>query len=409
MDQAPRTEREPTRPKDARLARARNATFAAFAINGALYAGFLSRVPDIKHQLELSTGRLSLALLALSFGAVIGLPLAGRVVWRWGTARTVAVAGSGMALGVLAVGLATTVLGSAAALTAALALVGVSTGMVDVAMNLQGAEVERRLGRAIMPWFHAAFSAGTVVSALLGALASFLAVPVLWHVCVVVLAFVPVARIVLRDFLPDPEPEHGGSPHAVMMAEWRRPTTLLIGVVVLAAAFTEGTANDWLAVALADGYDLPRWLGVLGFAAFLSAMTAGRILGPSLLDRWGRVTMLRALFALAILGCLLVVFGGPVLAFAGAICWGLGASLGFPVGMSAAADDPARAAARMSVVSTIGYAAFIAGPPLLGFLGEHGSLLHALLVVGAAALVALLLVPVVREPEPRPDASPTNG
>ena len=124
---------------------------------------------------------------------------------------------------------------------------------------------------------------------------------------------------------------------------WLEPRTLLIGVVVFAAAFTEGTANDWIGVALSDGYGLPRWAGVLGFAVFLTAMTAGRLLGTRVLDRRGRVPVLRVLFVAAVVGCLLVVFGGPALAFVGAAVWGVGASLGFPVGMSAAADEPLRA------------------------------------------------------------------
>ena len=130
-------------------------------------------------------------------------------------------------------------------------------------------------------------------------------------------------------------------------------------------------ANDWLAVAFVEGHGLPHWGGVLALAVFLTSMTAGRVLGTGLLDRHGRVPVLRALLALAAVGCLLVVFGNATLAFVGAVLWGLGASMGFPVGISAAADDPRGAAQRISVVSTIGYTAFLAGPPLLGWLGDH--------------------------------------
>jgi MFS family permease len=126
-------------------------------------------------------------------------------------------------------------------------------------------------------------------------------------------------------------------------------------------------------------------------------MTGGRLLGVRLLDRHGRVPVLRALFALATLGSLLVVLGSTPVAFVGVVLWGIGASLGFPIGMSAAADDPARAAARLSVVSTIGYLAFIAGPPLLGLLGDHVGVLRSLLVVGLLALPAIAAVPAVRE------------
>ena len=170
--------------------------------------------------------------------------------------------------------------------------------------------------------------------------------------------------------------------------------------MVLAAAFAEGTANDWMAVAFVDGHELDNALGVVALAVFLSFMTAGRILGTGLLNRYGRVLVLRAMFAAAVLGCLLVVFGNPVVAFIGAAIWGVGASLGFPVGMSAAADDPVRAPLRISVVATIGYLAFLAGPPLLGLLGDHFGVLRALLVVGAVSVLALLVTPAAREPEP---------
>ena len=108
------------------------------------------------------------------------------------------------------------------------------------------------------------------------------------------------------------------------------------------------------------------------------------------------VAVLRVLFIAAIVGCALVVFGNTALAFVGCAIWGVGASLGFPVGMSAAADDLARAPARLSVVSTVGYTAFLAGPPLLGFMGDHYGVLRSLLVVGAVSVLALLVVPAAR-------------
>ena len=167
---------------------------------------------------------------------------------------------------------------------------------------------------------------------------------------------------------------------------------------MFAAAFTEGTANDWLAVAFVEGHELPAWAGVLAFATFLTFMTIARLVGTRLLDRYGRVPVLYVSFALAAVGAAMVIFGPPWLAFVGAAVWGVGAALGFPVGMSASADDAARAAARMSVVATIGYVAFIAGPPVLGLLGDAVGVLHSLLVVGALAVLALAVIPAVREP-----------
>lgn len=397
-------------PPAAVVRTARTAVFTAFAINGAAFAAFASRVPDIKHELGLSAGELGLTLLAASLGSVIGLPLSGWIVHRLGAARTLMGAAIVQSVGLIGVGLGVDVAGNRAVVMAGLVLVGIGTGVFDVAMNLEGAEVERFLGRAIMPHFHAAFSGGTVVSALIGAGLSFLHVPVAVHLAGVVVLLLAVTPWFLRAFLPrSVETDETGAEvrsDAGIGAAWHEPRTLLIGVVVLAAAFTEGTANDWVAVALSDGYGLERWVGVVGFAVFLTAMTAGRLLGTRVLDRRGRVPVLRVLFVSAVVGCLLVVYGGPVLAFVGAAVWGVGASLGFPVGMSAAADDPRRAAARMSVVSTIGYTAFLAGPPLLGFLGDHVGVLHSLLVVGAMAVVALLALPAVREPDARERPAP---
>ena len=169
--------------------------------------------------------------------------------------------------------------------------------------------------------------------------------------------------------------------------------------MVLAFTLAEGSANDWLALALVDGYDARHFVGVAGFALFVVAMTTGRLLGPLLLDRFGRVPVLLGSAAAAFAGLLLVIVSGePAVAAVGIVVWGLGAALGFPVGISAAADDPRRAARRVSVVSTIGYGAFLAGPPLLGFVGNEVGTLDSLYVVMAAMVPAAVLVLAVRRP-----------
>jgi len=289
-----------------------------------------------------------------------------------------------------------------------MACAGWGIGLWDVAMNLEGAITERHLGRSIMPRYHAMFSGGTVLAALVGAAATAARIPVWLHVGVMMCLIASCGMWASHAFntlprLADKAAESSSHEKVSHLSVWRDPRVLLIGVVTLVAAFTEGTANDWMSVAFVEGHHVPKWAGVLAFATFLACMTAGRLIGTQLLDRFGRVPVLRVCFGLAILGCLIVVFGPTALAYSGILVWGVGVSLGFPVGMSAAADDPARANARISVISTIAYTAFLAGPPLLGLLGEHVGVLHALLAVGAAATVALVLVPVVREP----DAAPT--
>lgn len=372
------------------LRRARNAVVVAFAVNGLAFASFISRTPAIADGLGLTTAQLALMLLCLSAGSVAGLPLAGPLVARLGPGRSVLVAALTETVGLagLAAGLLT-----GAVLPAALGLVitGLGTGVWDVAMNVAGAEVEQRRGRTLMPRLHAAFSIGTVTGAGIGAATAATGVPLAAQIVGVVVLIPIVMTVAVRGFLPSapaPTEAEGGSG---VLAAWREPRTLLIGLLVLGFAFTEGSANDWIAYALVEGYGTSETVGAVAFGVFVTAMTVGRAFGGSALERYGRVAVLRAAAGLALVGLLLVLVGGSVpVALAGALLWGLGASLGFPVGMSAAADDPARAAARVSVVSSVGYTAFLAGPPLIGVLGEHVGILRALFVVLGALLVGLL-------------------
>lgn len=378
------------------LTAARNAVGLTFFLNGLVFASWVSRIPEARSSFDLTNGQLGLLLLAIAVGSLVALPTTGAAINRWGTVRIVR---SGAVMASIGMAMAAVGLGEVLAVTAVgLLLYGVGIGVWDVAMNVEGAEVERGLGRTIMPRFHAGFSGGTVVGALLGALLVELAVPARLHlVAVVALALVVVWRT-SPSFLPIVE-THADQRTSAARA-WLEPRTLLIGVMVLALATTEGTANDWLAVALVDGHDVSHAVGVAGFAIFVMAMTAGRFAGTTLIDRFGRVAMLWGTMVSAGLGVVLIVFGThPAVVVTGIVLWGAGASLGFPVGMSAAADDPVRAAARVSVVSTIGYAAFLAGPPLLGFVGDEVGTLKALLVVAVLLMPAALVVPSAREQE----------
>jgi len=384
-----------------RVSPARDATLLVFGVNGFAFASWMSRVPDVKQLLQLTPGLLGLLLLAVSVGSLLGLPMAGRLAHRIGAANTVRL-GMLVALpGIACAAVAVQCSGSLWWVMPGIFLLGLGVGVWDVAQNLEGTIVERELDRAIMPWFHAAFSGGTVLGALVGAGLVWLRVPLVAHLVVVAALGAIAVWWGTGRFLPsfDDDAEAEAAGNAPQRSAWLEPRTLLIGLMVLAAAFAEGTANDWMAVAFVDGHGLDNALGVVALAVFLFFMTAGRILGTQLLDRYGRVPVLRILFAAAIVGCALVVFGNTWVAFIGCAIWGLGASLGFPVGMSAAADDPNRAAVRLSVVSTIGYTAFLAGPPLLGFLGDHYGILNSLLVVGAVSVLALLVVPFAKEPE----------
>ncbi len=386
---------------------ARTGNLVTFATNGFLFSSWLSRLPDVKQMLDIGTGTLSFLLLALACGSLVGLPIAGRITDKIGTKNTVRLGGAVGIFGLLVTCFSITFSQNLVIPIAGLALVGFGIGVWDVAQNLEGTIIERKLERAIMPWFHAAFSGGTVIGALIGSQATRLEVPLSIHItasAAITLLFLlwGTSKFIVLDVVQH-QNESGES--IKQKSAWTEPRTLLIGVMVLAAAFTEGSANDWLAVAFVEGHQTTATEGVLGLSAFLLFMTAGRILGSMALDKFGRVLVLRVLFGATLIGCLLFVFGGPVGAYFGAALWGLGASLGFPVGMSAASDDPKRAAARISVVSTIGYCAFLAGPPVVGFLGEAVGILMAMLAVGAMSALAFVLVPAAREQREEPSSN----
>jgi MFS family permease len=384
-------------PGGASATSARNAVALVFALNGFCFATLASRVPDLRESLDLSNGALGALLLSVAVGSMFGMPASGHLIERWGAGAVVRL-GAVVDLGGLVLAGAFATAGSAPGAAVGLLAYGFGTGVWDVAMNVDGAAVERELGRSIMPRFHAGWSFGTFTGAGIGAVAAGLGVPLAVHYAVVPALAVGVAVVASRRLLPAGD-DAGDAGESATGSAWLEPRTLAIGFMVLGFTLAEGAANDWLALALVDGYDAPHWVGVLGFALFVAAMTIGRVGGPVVLDRFGRAPSMLASALAAAVGVLIVVWTGvAALAVVGIVLWGLGAALGFPVGMSAAGDDPARAARRVSVVSTIGYGAFLSGPPLLGFVGDHVGTLDSLLVIAIAMVPAAVLVSSVRKP-----------
>lgn len=402
-----RTVNPPAKDVDLRRAtRAAWAVFAVFVASGATFATWASRLPAVRDALGFDAGQMGVLLLTGALGSVAALPLSGMITGRLGAARAVAacslVAAAGYALVVAGVGTSTPL-----AVRLGLVVAGVGIGVWDAAMNVEGAAVEQRLGRSIMPRFHAGFSLGTVAGAAVGALAAHAGVSFVWHVGVGVAVAISAALVSVRGFLPTPPvapadvPASGGADPAEAapahglrdsLAAWREPRTLLVGVVVLAAALTEGAANDWTALSLVDGFDADQSTGALALALFLTAMTLARLAGTWLVDRIGRVAVLRAGSVAALVGVGLFAYAPWLwLAVVGSVVWGASAALGFPLGMSAAADDPRRAAMRVAVVSTIGYAAFFVGPALIGFLADLVGYRQALSVIALPVVVGLAL------------------
>lgn len=386
------------------LLHTRNAVAASFALNGFCFATMVSRLPDIRSGLDLDNAALGLLLLAISIGSVIALPISGRLIDRYSAAAVTRFGAVMVTIG-LTVAMAGVVTDAIALTAIGFFIDGIGIATWDVSMNVEAAEVEHRLERTIMPRFHAGWSLGSFAGAGIGIPMAALHAPLMLHVPGFALLAAIATWRASSAYLPAKE-EHPDDAAPAGWSPWKEPRTLAIGVMVMAFALSEGAANDWLSLALIDGYDVRHWVGVTGFTVFVCSMMAGRLYGPVVLDRYGRAPVLWGSAAAAFVGILLIVFGGNVvLVGAGIVIWGLGASLGFPVGMSAAADDPLRAARRVSTVSTIGYTAFLAGPPLLGLLADHIGTLETLLVIAGLMVPAAVSVFAAKERERVPASS----
>ncbi|MFD6700525.1 MULTISPECIES: MFS transporter [unclassified Microbacterium] len=377
----------------------RTAIFAIFLASGLSIATWASRVPDIKAALHIDNGQMGLLLLGMGVSSIIGISTSPAVMARTGARLGMLLTMLSFAVGVGLVGLGTNVLGSVPVVVTGLVLFGLGNGSLDVMMNVEATAIEQQMGRTILPVFHAFFSFGTVIGAGVGALVVHLGLNVAAHTLLiaVVIAVLAVAcwmNVPDREATLDPQPEE--KPHwrermHTALEAWREPRTYFLGIVMLGMSFAEGGANDWLALGVSEDHGAGPALGAAALATFSVAMTVVRLFGGPLVDRFGRVVVLRVLAITAAAGILLFILAPSTpLVFVGAALWGIGASLGFPLGMSAAADDPVKAAARVSATATIGYIAFLGGPPVLGFISNHIGLLNTLyILVVLAALSGL--------------------
>ncbi len=375
----------------------RIAIYVIFALPGFAIASWVSRTPTIRDTLGATTAQMGWIILGLAVGSIIGLLAASHFIAYKGGRFVMLTSMAVSSVGLVVVGIGGSIAQSGIIVFIGLAIFGMGNGCCDVAMNVEGTAVERAAQKSLLTGFHALFSLGTLLGALFGSLLIKTEVSVAMHMLIssviVMISMLFIYRLVPAGTGKESDDEASESMTArERLAVWKERRTVLIGIIVLGMAFAEGTANDWLPLIMVDGYNVSSATGSFAFGMFVAAMTIGRAAGGWLLDRFGRVAILRASATLAIAGLLLVIIGHSyALASVGIILWGLGSAFGFPVGLSAAGDDPRGVAARVGAVSTAGYLAFLVGPPFLGLLGEAIGLLHALIFVMIAVIVAGLL------------------
>lgn len=364
---------------------ARAAVAFTFFAHGALFGTWVGRIPAIADELELGEGELGGVLFAATLGAVVSLPLAGWVVSKRGSRTTVAQALPVYALLLPALALAPN------ALLLALALFGfgLGAGALDVAMNAHGIAVERRYERPILSSFHAGWSAGGLAGAGCGSLVAAAGIDPVPHFGGAALVLGVVGLAMSRLLLPaaaDRSPE--GS-----RLRWPSRGLAALGLLAFCGLFAEGAASDWSAVYIAGPLDGSASVAALGFAFFSVAMGLFRLVGDRLTVAWGPVALIRrgALLAGGGLG-LALVLGEPVAALAGFFCMGAGLAAVVPIVFRAAGALPGfPAGAGIAALTTVGYSAFLVGPPVIGLVAEVVGLRAALgLVVFLLAVLAAL-------------------
>ncbi|RKN20947.1 MFS transporter [Micromonospora musae] len=389
------------------LRSARRATFAYFALNGFVLGLWVVHIPAIEHQVGISHATLGWLLLLLGAGAFVGMQLVGPLTDRFGARRVVplsaALCGASLALPGLA--------GNAWTLGVALLVFGLGNGSLDVSMNAHAVQVEAGYRRPIMSAFHAVFSVGGVLAALVGAQALGWGWSTTATLTTVGILAVAVGAAAAPALLPRSETAGSAERSATKATTWRTTPLRIWALAGLALMLmlTEGVANDWSALALRDVLDAPAATAALAYGAFATAMTVGRLLADRVAARFGPVAIVRHGSALAAIALTLVALAPSIpLAITGWALFGVGLSGTVPQLFSAAGHaDPAAAGANVSRVAGLGYLGVLAGPAIIGPLTHLMPLNHTFFLpvafCVAAALSARILRPGAAQPRPQGD------
>jgi MFS family permease len=383
------------------VARLRAAVTALFVLDGAVFGSWAARVPDVAAHVGAGHSTLGIALLCLSLGALVCMRFTGAWCARFGAGPVSAAAAVAVSVCALLPGLVSSV----GALCVALFAFGAATGMVNVAANSLGVQVEARVGRPILSGLHAGFSLGGLAGALIGGAASSV-LGVAAHLSLVTAAGLFVSAWALPALLgarrnagaPQPKREEDGG---------RRPTAVLVvlGAIAGCTAFGEGALTDWGALLLREELAAPATLAAAGYAGFSLAMALGRLFGGRLLVAWGERRLLVGGALLAAAGAFVAVTTSSLAVALGSfVVVGLGLANVFPLAIGRA--GLLGGARGIALATTVGYTGLLGGPPAIGLLAESAGLPVAVGSVAVMALVAAVLVLTVsgervRMPRPR--------
>jgi len=346
-------------------------------------AAWATRIPAVQQHLGLSPGGLAVAVLGLEGGALVGLPAGAALVARLGSRASLRLAFAAYPTALPAVALAP----GLGWLAAALAVMAAANSVIDVAMNAQGVELERRYRRPILSGLHAAHPFGMLAGGLGGTAAAAADLAVGPHFGLAGGVGLVAGLAATRWLVAEPD-----RPRRRLLA---RPSgrLLLLGVIAFCAFLLDGTANNWSAAQLHGERGAAPALAAAGFSAFTAALALGRLAGDRLVARFGRLRVVRASGLVAAAGGATVVAGqSAALALAGWATLGAGLAAMAPAVLGATpAVSRAPLPVAIAAVTTLGYLGSFTGPPLVGALAEVTGLSAALGLLVAAAVVPVLL------------------
>jgi MFS family permease len=360
----------------------------AFFINGFIYANWSARIPRIQEQYHADNGTLGIILFFMSLGAVIAMPFTGWMIIKNGSRRITLVA---VILYCVFVPLIPFMPGLPALLVLYM-IMGMTTGMLDVAMNAQAVMVERAYQKPIMTSFHAYFSIGMFIGAVSGALFTDFGFDMASHFSTIVVLSLMGAFWVSRNLIydkPDLQGKDEGGPL------FRIPTKALIGVGVIAfcCMMGEGAMSEWSVNYMEKIAQTPKEDAPYALSAFAAAMTIGRIFGDRLRAKYGDTNLIVTGGITASVGLgLAVIFPETYIAIAGFFLVGLGLSTIVPIAYSIAGNSrDLPSGVGISMVTTVGYSGFLFGPPIIGFIADVSNLRVGLgIVIGLFVIMTVL-------------------
>ena len=398
------------------LRAARVATFVYFVLDGTLMGMWLVQIPAVEKRVGISHATLGSLLVLLGLGAFIGMQIAGRLADRLGTRAVVPAAGVLCGASLALPGLAR----DPWTLAGALLVFGFTNGCLDVSMNAHAVHVEKAYNRPVMSAFHATFSVGGVIAALVGSEATSAGMSPAATLGAagavgIVVALVP-ARSLLAAAPTSPAITASESPATARcpgrpVAKRRSPSARIwiLAALALMCMLCEGVANDWSALEAKSVLSASASTASFAYGTYAATMTIGRLLADHVSRRFGSAAVLRYGAATGAVGLTVVAFSPWIwTALAGWAIFGLGLSGCVPQLFSAAGHtDPAAAGANVSRVAGLGYLGMLTGPALIGWMTRlmglnHTFLLPALLLVVAAVAAGILRTGYEREPDPEP-------